>query len=112
MKANPVLELNEALAVLLKAVAAFLLAFDGAVVERLPSDVAQAVVQLIATGSADDPIMAKLNAQARAARDACTQWERSDRLVNDVLSEAVAAATNAVLAEYRSGSNVVDFVKH
>ncbi len=112
MKANPVLELNEALAALLKAVAAFLTAFDGAVLERLPSDAAQAVLQLIATGSADDPVLSKLNAQARAARDACTQWERSDRPVNDVLREAVEAATNAVLAQYRGGSNVVDFVKH
>ena len=89
-------EIDEAIAALLKAVSAFLCAFNSAVVDSLPSDAAYALLELIATDARGNLMLATLNAHAAAARDACTQWERTDQPINSVAREAVRAASEAV----------------
>ena len=104
-------EFDEAIAALLKAVSAFLCAFDSEVVDNLPGDAAYALLELIATDARGNLMLATLNAHAAAARDACTQWERTDQPINSAAREAVRAAAEAVLKEYHRGSNVVAFAK-
>jgi hypothetical protein len=96
---------------LLKAVSGFFCAFDSAVVASLPNDAARVLMEAIAANEDEHPMLATLNAHARAARDACTQWERTNGPINGVATAAVRDAAEAVLKEYRRGSNVIDLLK-